>query len=65
MQSICRVENLFFNLVNENLGDKQRHFLGRCYAEVGVVFGLGKLMQRKPKADAYNADFVVPVKRLN
>jgi len=56
------VENLFFNLVNENLRDKQRHFLGRWYAEVDVVFGLGKLMRKKPKPDASTAGFVVPVK---
>ena len=59
------MENLFFNLVNEKLRDKQRHFLGRWYAEVGVVFGLGKLMREKPKPDAYTADFVVPVKRFS
>lgn len=59
------MENLFFNLVNEKLRDKQRHFLGHWYAEVGVVFGLGKLLWGKPKPDAYKADFEVPVKRFN
>jgi hypothetical protein len=53
-----------FNLENEKLGDKQRHFIGRSYEEFGVVLGLGKVMRENPKPDAYKVDFVVPVKRF-
>jgi hypothetical protein len=27
-----------FNLMNEKLGDKQRHFIGDCCGEVDIVF---------------------------
>jgi hypothetical protein len=51
--------------VNEKLEDKQRHFIGRSYEEVGVVLRLGKVMRGRPKPDAYKTDFVFPVKRVN
>lgn len=50
-----------FNLENENLGDKQRHFVGDCFGEVDIALGLGQPVWGKPKPDNYKADIVVPV----
>jgi hypothetical protein len=33
-----QVEKPIFNLMNEKLGDKQRHFIGDCCGEVDIVF---------------------------
>ena len=56
------MENLFFNLVNEKLRDKQRHFLGDCCGEVDIALGLGQPVWGKPEPDCYKAAIVVPVK---
>jgi hypothetical protein len=48
-----QVGKLIFNLKNEKLGDKQRHFLGNCCGEVDIVLGLGQPVWGKPKPDTY------------
>ena len=50
-----------FNLKNEKLGDKQRHFVGDCCGEVGIVLGPGQSLWDIPKPDAHCAGTVVPV----
>jgi hypothetical protein len=48
-----QVGKLIFNLKNEKLGDKQRHFVDNCCGEVDIVLGLGQPVWRKPKPDTY------------
>jgi len=53
-----------FNLENEKLGDKQRHFMGDCCGEVDIALGLGQPVWGKPKPVGYKPGIVVPVKMV-